>query len=343
MVSNMMLSPKEYLVEYLNDDLLFKLAEHLDLKSIKMLRSIFWSLANILAELPQQINRMIEFGFIDFLLNNSECILEDQILEETVAWFLSNMFREKVKINSTIKINLMNKYFPIFFSDINSMAMIEITTTIRDFLDTECEQFSDKSMLVMQRNPIERLVELGYSKNLFLKNTALEIMGKLSNNENRISDLFVREDVKEMLMFQIDSHGPKSDKQIMYNATWVISNLISDSTENCIYFSTRQLLNNLVKIIQNNISDYKSNNYSIEYENLDELSLQSGQYNVFFLIQNIFLNVGGKKFRMMLLTELNLVDLLLENLEIENWKLMEFLLEFINHILEYGTKDFNGR
>lgn len=343
MISNMMLSPQEYLLKFLRDDLLFKMALYLDLGSITSVRSIFWSLSNILAELPDQINLIIEHGYIDFLLNNSREILEDRQLEETVAWFISNVFRPQVKVNSTIKFGILDKYFEIFFGDINSVAMLEITTAVRDFVDPSCERFADRCLLVLQKNPVERLVELCYSNNITLKNTALEIMGKMSYADEHITSIFVTEEIREMLIFHVHNRGQCASKQTMKYAVWVLSNLVMDSTENCMFFSTNHLLGSLVNIIQDNLAAFKRLEYSSDLGLETDDAICNSQYNMFALIHNIYSKVNGKAFRNKLLNELSLVDLILECLEVENWKVIEFLLEFLQKILDNAAKDFSER
>ena len=183
MISNMMLAPKHYLTEFLKGDIIVKLTQYLDIKHTKWFRSIFWSLSNIIAELPEVIHKIIENGFVDFLLNNVDHLMGNFDNEHIIAWFISNIFRQKGKINSRIMFSILDKYFPIFFSEINSESLPEILTAINDFLIVDSNDFYERCELVMDKNPLERMIELGYSKNMYMRNLILEIIGKISINE----------------------------------------------------------------------------------------------------------------------------------------------------------------
>ena len=91
------------------------------------------------------------------------------------------------------------------------------------------------------------------------------------------------------------------------------------------------------------MSQYKSNSDNI-FSN-DELGkiICNSQFNLWYLLKNIYILLEGKKFRLILINELALLDLILENLEIENIKVIEFLLEFIIEILKQAETEYQTK
>jgi hypothetical protein len=343
LISNMMLVKKEYLEEFLKEDLLLKMSKYLDLKHDTHIKSIFWGLANLLAEMPSQIHNVIRFEFLDFLLSNSEFILEIPSIEKTIAWFISNLFRKEINLNPTLQMNLMDRYYELINGDMQDETTMEMVTAVKDFLDLKGKRFNDKIELIISKDPMELLVELGYCKNSYIRTIALQILGRISYAEQPLSDYLIKEEIKEMLVFIICSQNKDYTEESKENAIWIISNLVTDSHENCMFFSTRELLYKIVENISSNLSGYKEGRSDDDFIDKKGFELINSQFNNFYLLKNFYVNFNEKEHRNRFVKDLNLIDLLLESLEMENIKVIGYIIDFLENILSSAMKDFSQK
>jgi hypothetical protein len=343
MVSNLMLAPKEYLTEFLKFDLLDKLSKYLSLKSTKTLKSIYWSLANLLGELPNMAHEIISKGFVDFLLDNSDNILDDSGLEDIVAWFISNLFREGNLLNGRILQLLMDKYFELLYLDINKEAVTEMITAVKDYLDMKSANFDDRIQFLISREIRERLVEMGHSKHLYIRNTVLEIIGKISSAKVELSQYLVCEEIRDLVIGLLMKAKLDDPDNCVNKVVWIISNLVVNSKESCLFFSTNNCLVTTSNLVKESLCEYKSRQMEVDFLDQEGAVINNTQYNMWNLFRNIYDNLYGQKYRDLMVKDLALIDLLLECLELENCKLIIFLLQFLNNILKNALNFYGDR
>lgn len=341
MMSNLMLAPKQYLTLLLEQGLVAKLARFLDVQSTHQLKSVFWSLANLLGELPNTVHAMVRHGFMDFLLDYSEELLDNPALEETVAWFISNVFRQGDLLNGRILTSLMDRYLELLFADINSEAVPEMLTALKDYLDPHSDSFVPRLKLVLSKNPLERLVELGHSKVPYVRFTSLKVLGVISSGPDRLCERMVSEQMREMLFLNLVKFDASEEDGCSMYAVWIISNLVVLSSKKCMFFCTNELLKILHQLIQAYLLEFKKIQGLDEALEDQEKVVNNNQFNVWNLLSNIYNNLEGQKTKEVFIEKTNLIHLLLSCLQLENIKIILFLLQFLHKILKDATKFYN--
>lgn len=316
LISNIMLSSKPYIELMINSNILEILSTLLDLTKIKRVKSIFWSMANLLVESPECKGMMISKGFVDFLTKNDDVLTEDKETKETICWFISNFFRDKPSICPVILKLLLRKYIICIESNVNSDCVIEILTAINDFLDVHNRNFDNRVEFIFSFNITERLLELLPQPDYLIQITVLNIIGKLTSIEGDFSFCFLTQDTKEILIYLIK----KGCQEVIMKSLWIISNLQSCPNQGWELLCTRDIIHLVLEALETN-----QDNQDLVFDGM-------------FLLK-CFLEGSKKRHTSRdLMNTYNFADIILRFLGLPNIILKKMLLNFFEVLIEISLE-----
>lgn len=222
-ISNLLFAPVEYINCLLNCSLLELLSNALSFNCKSSVKSIYWSLANIIGDIPEIIPNLIKYKFIDFAIENKDQFLKSEDLHESIIWFISNFFNSPFETNTEINFNLLFSYKDLMFSN-NIRVLLEMITAIDYFLKISKEDFEERIEYVISLNIFPQIfnIMLMEDSDLVILNSCLEILGKISS----VQELPLADPSWKLLEDSLIRTFNQNNSFLINKSLWTIINLI---------------------------------------------------------------------------------------------------------------------
>lgn len=323
--SNISLSPKKYIEVLINFDILNILYNYLDENNIKNLQNILWTINNILSEYPESKNQIQKIGYIDFLINKKNILVQIEDCEVLYTWFICNFIQGNEKFDTPnlhkLYFLLIKTYKEYFFITNKPDCLSEILWALSFLYEKNNIEKEHKINLFNELNIFPILCNLiSRNKNSLFLRPSLRIFGKVSSSDSNVCNLFLNSIFKKNILCIIE----ESHSINVADSLWIMSNLILSGKNFALYFYSNYLIDLLkLKIFNSNVTE------RIKHE--------------IIYVFRAFFDKLTEEYKLKLIFEKGFLIIVLYCFKYKKIELISNCLEFLKDILEFAEKHFQNR